>query len=391
MSMMRLLNDRYTAGFAIPAAIFVIVVVSILALSGLYLAQNNLSANMGMRRSWKALNAADAGAKLVQATWDTTYPSLSPGDSLDTGWRTLPDSSVFRTVVLRVDDGSGTGLAALRRAYRLRTTGRPRASATAQRSIITALKAADPTSFCCDGAVKGGGSGNQAQLKSGSTLSGLDTIPAAWGGLCSNPLDDRPGIAWKDSARVMTEPGTILQGDPPIVVDSTMDAQNMFEFGGYDYDDLVSVADITLSSPDFYGAGPVLSGGSCDTSVESNWGAPLDSSHPCFDHFPIIHAPGFLTIKGPVIGQGILLVDKALTIDDDFEFYGIVIVKGPLQMKGYSEIYGGVIVGGELTMESGDVSRYSQCAVSRAFQAILGTSFAGAQPLAGRHWFEVIN
>jgi hypothetical protein len=116
------LPARHTAprGFAIPAAVFVIVIVSLLALSGLYVARNNALANSGLRSSMKALYAADAGAMIEIARWDRAATrTLAPGDSLVHAWQELPDGGRYQTSILRVDDGLDSYSAL----YRLRTIG----------------------------------------------------------------------------------------------------------------------------------------------------------------------------------------------------------------------------------------------------------------------------
>ena len=77
-------------GFALLAAILVIVVVSILSLTGLYIAQNDAAGNSVLRQSMKARYAADAGATQVLVNWDADlYGALDPGDSIDTGGPTI--------------------------------------------------------------------------------------------------------------------------------------------------------------------------------------------------------------------------------------------------------------------------------------------------------------
>ena len=380
MKVQPLWNYGQSRGFALPVAVFVMMVVSLLALNGLYVARNNATANTAARRGMKALYAADAGATRVLATLDTTtLGALNPGDSLDLGWRTLPDGSTYRTVVLRVDGG----LVGTTPLYRLRTIGRPGAGTVAQREIVSFVMHAKDK-VCCQATARGGASGGQARLKDGVTMSGRDTIPDAWGGVCPLPLSDKPGLEWKDGAMVVLDGDAVLEGDPPLVIDPTMDTTSLFNWGEYNPDLLAAMADITLPN-EIFEISPEVSGGACDTSASTNWGAPEDPSHPCFDYFPVIHSPGPLVAKGDVVGQGILIVDGELTVEEGFEFYGVIIAKQEVQLKGGARIYGGLIVGGELQTEPGDYIRWSQCAVGRALNSL---TLIGL--LAGRHWFQVL-
>ncbi len=238
-------------------------------------------------------------------------------------------------------------------------------------------------------AAKGGGGGGQAVLKAGGTVTGRDMIPAGWGAACSSPLEDKPGIVWKDSALVVVEPGATLDGAPPLLEDTTITLTNVFEWGSHDYDDLAARASIVIPSPTVASGqiNPQVAGGECDTGPWYNWGAPEDPSSPCFDYYPVIHRPGPLTLtSGTGVGQGILLVDGELTIEGDFHFYGLVIVKGQIQMKGNVQITGTVIAGAQLQSEPGDLIRYSQCAVARALASDAAST---AAPLRSRGWLQL--
>ncbi len=246
-----------------------------------------------------------------------------------------------------------------------------------------------PLEIFITAAAKGGGGGGQAVVKAGGTVSGRDMIPPGWGAACSSPLEDKPGIVWKDDGQVVVEPGGTLDGAPPLLEDPTITPTNVFEWGSLNYDDLVAMAtiEIPVSSASSGQINPQLAGGVCDTAPWDNWGAPEDPSSPCFDYLPIIHRPGPLTLtSGTGVGQGILLVDGELTIEGDFHFYGLVIVKGEIQMKGDVEITGAVIAGAQLQSEPGDLIQYSQCAVARALAGGAGST---AAPLRSRAWLQL--
>ncbi len=246
-----------------------------------------------------------------------------------------------------------------------------------------------PLEIDISAAARGGGGGGQAVVKPGVTMSGRDMIPVGWGAACSSPLEDKPGIVWKDDAQEVVEPGGSLDGAPPLVEDPTITETNVFEWGSLNYDDLVAMADIEIPSPSASSGqiNPQVAGGVCDTAPWDNWGAPEDPSSPCFDYFPILHRPGPLTLtSGTGVGQGILLVDGELTIEGDFHFYGLVIVKGEIQMKGDVQITGAVIAGAQLQSEPGDLIQYSQCAVARALAGGAGST---AAPLRSRGWLQM--
>lgn len=381
--------DTKRAGFAILAAIFSIVVVSLLALTGLYVARNDASANDGLHRSWKAFYAADAGASIFMATWESgDYKSLNPGDSVDTGWRTLDNGTVYRTTVLRVDDGAtDTAL------YRLRTVGRASEKATAQRSIVTLVQRFGVSDLCCESALKVGGGvrvqGTGARVK----ISGLDADPASWGGSCNGTPDDLPGVTLPNLADLQIVGTPELDGDPPVLEDPTIEDSDFEQFGAADYNDLAAAAEIQFEgSQTLNDVAPVLdAGGDCDTSVDTNWGDPSSPSSACFDYMPLVHVAGDLSLPGIVVGQGVLLVDGNLKVTGTLDFYGLVIVQGEADFRGDVTVTGGMMVrNGMLATDNSSISgnaqiNYSSCVASRAIANAWVTL-----KLKGRHWFAVL-
>lgn len=390
MSRIRISTEPLKAsGFAIPAAVFVIVVVSLLALGGLYVAQNNATANSGIRRGWEALNAADAGAALVMANWDRhTYGALSPGDSVSTGWRTLPDGSLYQTVVLRVD----AGLADSTWLYRLRTVGRPGSGISAQRTLVTMISLARASAMCCDGALKVQGQLRILGTGQGVKVSGVDNQPPTWTGRCGPQQGGIPGIRMQDTTVLEITGNPVIEGAPPIFEDTSIDSTDFNQFGELTYEDLARLADKKfIGNQIFSTLAPVVSDGTCVTSASTNWGDPLNPDGACWDYLPIIHVSGDLQISGTAYGQGVLLVDGDLLVTGDFEFYGVTVVQGEADFRGTTGFTGGLMVhsgmraGDETYLRGGTTIQYSSCSAARAVSQAVG-----AQPLAGRHWFEVL-
>ena len=145
----------------------------------------------------------------------------------------------------------------------------------------------------------------------------------------------------------------------------------------------------------------------CKTSDINNWGqvnhtvTTLAEFAPCKNYYPVIYAPGDLTINTGS-GQGILLVEGSLTLSGNFTFDGIIIVHNDLRKaNGTVELHGTVMVqdykiecsvkamGAGNCNDGTDVSgtfdlRYSKCAVQNALRgsAIL-------VPVKQRSWAEL--
>jgi hypothetical protein len=376
-------------GFAIPAAIIVIIVVSMLALAGLYMAQSDATANAGLGRSWKALYAADAGATLVMGDWNRLgLPALTPGDSFDRGWRFLPDSAEYRSIILRVDDGLDPALSL----FRIRTVGRPARGITAQRALVTMVEVARTSTLCCDGAIKMKGFLDIRGTGGGVKVSGMDTIPPSLSGICAGTSGDIAGINIQDPSQLSISGNPVIEGAPPILGDATIADSDFTQFGDVSYAELARIADIQLVGEQVLPTvAPVVSGGECQTSVATNWGAPGDPTNPCFDYLPIIHVNGNLKLTGNGIGQGILLVDGSLEVTGTFTFYGIMVVQGHADFKGTTEVYGATLVRSgasavdESYLRGGTQLQYSSCSAARALEyAVI------SRPLEGRNWFEVV-
>jgi len=378
-----------TQGFAIPVAIFVMVVLSLLALSGLYISRSNAQGNLGIGRSYQAFNAANAGGVHILGTWDRwTYGVMDPGDSHDTGWKSLPDGSSYRASVRRVDDGSDPD----EMLYRLRTVGRPGAGFTAQRVVITMASAIRAEGLCCEAAMKTRGpleiTGTGARVK----VSGFDVDPTSWTGHCSTSPDDLPGILTLEDGDITTHGGPRIEGDPAVQEDGSITEQDFTQFGDISYWELAAGADKQyVGNQLFASIQPVVVNGQCVRTSPTNWGDPLNPGAACWRYLPIIHIAGNLFITGSAYGQGVLLIDGDLIVTGTFEFYGVGIVMGEADLRGTTDFYGGLLVRNGINGDMASSLRgttslqYSSCAAARAlFQATV------ARPLAGRHWFEVI-
>ncbi len=366
-------------GFALAAVVFVLVLLGVLAVTSFITTGDERRASHGMRESAKAFYAAEAGVNLVLADWDSLqYDTLfaGPGTTVDLGWRTLSENGAsHQAVIRRIDNGGSTQM------YALSVEGR---GAGAQR-MINLLFTGGAEGVSVTAAIRGGATGGGAEIRDPPGVSGLDVNPGAWGAECAgNTLDDVPGLEWGNTD-VQYDAGDLL-GDPPLVVDPTIDPTNLFTFGGYTFDSLAAMANITLSGdPDLIE--PAVSGGLCDTSLESNWGGPESgSSHPCYNYFPIIYSSGELRIRNAVsVGQGILLVDGDLRIEDNFRFYGIIMVRGAIRFEDSgTQFHGGIITSEIDRVRDGSGVQYSSCVVDRVI-ASLGLQGEGLTRLS---WSE---
>jgi len=226
-----------------------------------------------------------------------------------------------------------------------------------------------------------------------SQVSGFDQTPSAWSsaGVDCPPLADVAGVHYNGQ---LTQQGSaVIQGSPNRQQDNSLTAGNML--GASTFDQLKAMKTLTLTG-NVSGLGPVTTGtpARCDTSVESNWGAPTTTTSPCFTYFPIVYHYGNLSVSGTGAGQGILLVEGDLNVQGRIDFYGPVIVTGGVNIRGTGsddvKFYGGVMAQ-DVTLDDSKLTgnaqvNYSSCAIRRALQGS-----ATPIPLTERSWVQLYN
>ncbi len=224
-------------------------------------------------------------------------------------------------------------------------------------------------------------------------VSGADTPPPLWGAQCPAPGPAGPGVSIPNPSDVTYQGGATIAGSPAVEQDTSISSSTFSNFGDLTYAELAAMADKQfLGNQTFAGTiFPQVSGGQCVQSAPTNWGDPLNPASPCWGYLPIIHVAGRLTISGAGYGQGILLVDDDLNVTGSFQFYGVAIVLGKADWESTSLLTGGIMVRNDVSGSKQSQVRdnaklqYSSCAVSRALAKL-----SMVKPLAGRHWFEVL-
>lgn len=382
-------------GFVLPLALVVMVAASFMVATALQVAVSDYHANRSMRVASRSLYAAEAGVQRTIAIWNKLpYATLTPGDSMASGWISLADGSDYQTVVLRVDDGTG-----VEPLYRVLSEGRPSRSSTARRLVVAMIRGGITGSACCDGALSIYGRLNVSSFGAGGRSSapteavdGRDNTPSLWSAYCAAPTAATSGIRIRRSQDLTLGNNVRILGTPPTEIDGTLGTDAVRTFGGTTYAALAATADvvITQSNPRYTDIAPRASGGTCTTGNTRNWGAPESPGSACWSYLPVVHAENSLRLGGSGVAQGVLLVDGNLDLSDEFHFYGLIVVQGRLNVTDDAAISGGVLVGNidqlnqTTRIQDQSVVEYSSCALARALPR---SSEAG--PLPGRHWFEI--
>lgn len=93
-------------GFVLPTVIFAVTIMSVVAVVALSTATDERRTSRATRESTLAMYAAEAGLRQTYGSWPSVAANaLTPGDSLDLGWKPLPNKAAYRTVIHRVDKG----------------------------------------------------------------------------------------------------------------------------------------------------------------------------------------------------------------------------------------------------------------------------------------------
>jgi hypothetical protein len=366
-------NER---GVALAVAVFALVIVGGLVGGALFLGMQEQRVGLNSMRHQQAFAAAEEGAQLQLARWDPEVLNVLAVGS-DTAYNgTLPNGTGwYRGSVRRLND----------ELFLVRSEGFSPDSQTRQQvGLLVRLR---PIEININAALKTQGA---TKIGGSSLIDGNDQAPAGW--TCP-PLEPAlPGIRIPDPSDVTTSgcggnDTTCVVGDPKILEDPTIDTGTLTTFGDVEWDDLVGLASKVLTGGNV-GITPVVSGGTCDTGVLTNWGDPLDPTGPCGNYFPIIYSENTLRINGDR-GQGVLIVNGDLEVQGNFEFFGPVIVKGHLKTTGTGGHFNGGVIAANVDLEQNTVLgnavvNFSSCALLKALNGS-----ASAALLQERSWVNL--
>ena len=375
-------------GFALPAAVFALVVVGVLVTGGFYLARQEMRIGVASRRATTAFYLAERGANEVMSVWDpATFGALA-------NWGTATvtdttDSGIWSVDVTRMSS----------RLYFLLATGKVEqgsavyGDAGRMVGIVARLRTAsmEPrAALSTVGELMFGGS---------AQIFGMDYPPPEWMGWCDPAGAAKPGVLIDAEKNIKYLGGTkSIDGNPPIEEDLTLTPADLLVFGDLTWEELVGLArkiypigvsTVTKLTPDSVDIDGTWS---CDKKRRENWGDPYNPSGSCGTYFPIIYSKGDLKIAASDPGQGILLIEGDLEVSGGHEFFGPVIVKGTLTTTGTGGHFIGGVTAANVSLESstvlGDaVVQFSRCAVQRA--VLYNSDLTQVRPLERRSWVDL--
>ena len=364
---MRTPRFRDERGMALAVAIFALVVIGALIAGTFYSGWMEQQTGENTLYASQAAEAAEAGLSDAVATANAmTFVPLPIGTTLDLGTQALGAKvSVSRTATRLTES-----------LILVRALGRRSDAAggvLAQRSTGMLTRMVQPDITINAGLTAIG----RVTLTGNSEVDGEDQAPIEWSAppaVDCPPTDDKAGVRYNGT--VNRSGSAVVKGDPPLDSDKSMTKDNML--GNSTFEDLKKLATLVLSG-NVSGLAPAVTATvppRCDTSVDNNWGEPLNKLHPCFNYFPIVYRYGDLNISGSGMGQGMLLVEGNLNVQGRINFYGPVIVTGGVNIRGTGtddvKFYGGVLAQ-DITLDDSKLSgnaevNYSSCAIRRALR-----------------------
>ena len=350
-------------GFALPAALFSLVLVSALVAGALFVATEELRTGRGDSADQRALAAAEWALGRAILTWDSRRNVTQLVGRTDTLVREYgPPNDTVVVVATRVQRRAVWMTATATRGGDGRTIPARHTVAASLRLVTAPFPA--PAAFTSSGAV----------VVDGGVVDGrATTAPGDSAGSCTDSAS-AAGIRVPDVSRVTCPSCAITSGSgvfgaPPIdssgITDSAFAAVVAATIAS-----LVRRASIDLPGGTMTPR-PTSAAAACDLADPLNWGDPGGTS-ACSDWLPVIHVRGSVVLGAGSVGQGVLVVDGGVRVEGGARFVGVVVARGDITVSGLgAEIAGEVFAApagpaAVSRITDGGSIRFEPCAVQRA-------------------------
>ena len=369
-------------GFALAATILAMLVVGAIVTGGFYAASQEGQVSRALQGSNDALYIAETG--LNNALGSITYKNLKNITIGQDSPFTAQNVSVNGTVIgnYQVTAVRMNELLYFFTSVGTQTRGGRYAGATREVSSAVRIRSAD---FDTEAAVVVYG---DLDLRGTSDVNGTDAYPTAWTADCPATDPTTNAIVTNPTSTVVTDRRTTITGN---VSRETLTTGDFTVFGDLTWNEVVAMKTWTVSGT--MNPSPSLTGLACNTADINNWGAELPT-HACYNHFPILYAPGDLHISSGGYGQGILLVAGNLTISGGFTFNGVVVTLGEIMMtgtgghvNGTTMAYGGGNFDAVNDIRGDSLLQYSSCSIERA--VLNNNALSRAIPIRHRSWMDM--
>jgi hypothetical protein len=368
------------AGFALPIAIFALVLLSALVAGALFVATEELRSGRTDSADQRALAAAESALDSAVLVWNALR---NTGDSVGTRISESSESPVPNVAM------SVSGVRVQRRGVLLSATasvvgdGR---TVPVRHTVAASLRLVGARVVARGALVTPG-----AVVIDGGVVDGRDVESVPDATRVCGEQQPGSGIITADVARI-TCVDCASGYDPRVLGFPAVDSSALTDVSTVDLGDetaasLASRATIDLPAGT-YAPRPSVASGGCALGDASSWGDPSGAS-VCAEFYPIVHVRGDATLAAGAVGQGILLVDGVLRVEANARFAGIVVASSVVVDGAGASLIGVVFAlgsggSGPSRVVNGGVVRYASCAVLRAQ---LGS--ARLVRTVGRSWVEL--
>ena len=353
-------------GAALPLALIVLVVSSLLALGALTMSRQTFRAGRNALVEQRSFHVAEYGLNREISNWRRER-NLPPPTGMEFG---AIDSS---RVYIAAGDTARVKITRLNRTtYLVVSDGRAAISSKqmdSRRSVSTFVRLAYPNINPL-GAITTAG---PLTITGAASADGRNTTPTTWS---QTYCDGLPG---GDKYAVAMPPDSTfnglanLEGTLKVLRDPLAgDSNTYISYGTETWKSLASNADLRLPGGFNASPTPILNGtADCDRGSLNNWGEPYRTGTrvtQCETYFPIIFVDGDLEIEKDGRGQGILLVNGNFKIRGNFDWIGLIVVtKDIVKGNGTANIFGAVMsrsaeIGAGMIAGNQDI-KYSKCAL----------------------------
>ena len=291
------MEEKEQGGFALPVAVFALVVVGVIMTGGFFMARQEGRIGVASEHAGLAFYLTEQGLVDLMADWNPALFEALPYWGETTVTRDYPGmGSVTARVTKMTDnlyfvDAGGT----------VTRGGAMLSGATRRLGVTVRLATADiepPAALTTRG---------PTDLRGSAEVHGEDEVPGGWGGVCPGTLENKPGILTDNASQVETHGRAILTGDPRVEEDPSINDETFTTFGDLVWDDLTAMADVRLAGGSINNTAPdSTAAGVCNTgqAFRLNWGNPSNPGAACFNWFPIIHITGSANMQSGGVGRG---------------------------------------------------------------------------------------